>query len=248
MTQAKSIEVQTQLQWLKSTFQCPISTPTQPLLAEFGLRPMRYWLQQRMLEYWMHVQALPHSRLPKQVAQAVWHQSGAGRYPRTWAQAVADTFREVGLNEGTMVQMNKKEFKKAVRNAVKTHGQAVFDAECLTQSSASGARNLYASHVNSVVQYSQAQHYLNVGACTKGKLLLLQLRTGSLPVRGNVHVLLQHGAPTACPACQHDDETTKHFLVECATTQSARANMLNKLQQTDPDLAQRLPLDDTDAL
>ena len=147
-----------------------------------------------------------------------------------------------------MVQMNKKEFKKAVRNAVKTHGQAIFDAKCLTQSSASGVRKLYASHVNSVVQYSQAQHYLNVGACTKGKLLLLQLRMGSLPVRGNVHVLLQHGAPTTCPACQHDDETTKHFLVECATTQSARANMLNKLQQTDPDLAQRLFLEDTDAL
>ena len=234
-TQANIINSQTQMAWLKAAFKCPVSAATYPLLAEFGLRPMISWLELRMLEYWRVLEHMPASRLPKKVAQAHWPQVGRGRHPRMWTRVVEDVVQGLGLIREELRVLSKGKYKSAIVGAVDARDQGVFETQCGGPVNANSVRAVYARNMNDKLQYGVVQPYLCKGKCTEGKLLLLQMRVGCLPVLANLRrsPATSPGEAPVCPACGASPESSEHFLCECPSMQVHRSRLLSVLQQVD---------------
>jgi hypothetical protein len=82
------------------------------------------------------------------------------------------------------------------------------------------------------VQFDQAKLYLcGAGACNKGLELILQLRTGSLPLASLTGKFGRsrrddptEAAPYCCPACSSGTESVAHFLLDCPAYESRRGS------------------------
>jgi hypothetical protein len=71
------------------------------LLAEWGVKPLHMWLQQRAMEYYFRVQRMPASRLPKQVLSAEWKRPGSSTVLLTgWQKYVNCLLTKYGVNMG----------------------------------------------------------------------------------------------------------------------------------------------------
>ena len=89
--------------------------------------------------------------------------------------------------------------------------------------------------MNDKLQYGVVQPYLCKGKCTEGKLLLLQMRVGCLPVLASLRrsPATSPGEAPVCPACGASPESSEHFLCECPSMQVHRSRLLSVLQQVD---------------
>ena len=233
-TQARQLNTRTLLAWLKRTFRCPMSTPSEPLVAELGMRPMDAWLRQRMIEYRRLLQHMNPDRLPKQVLAAHWPQRGAGRHPATWAKRAEEALAALNLSADELTGVSLPQLKSKVVKA--TEGLV------LRSLGATRAGREYREHLCPKVQFrSPASTLAASSGVGMGPILLMQLRTGSLPVRESLALRSREGVSLCCPACGAARETPAHFLTECPSTQPQRDSLLAALSTSNEDFSTKRP-------
>jgi ribonuclease HI len=71
---------------------------------------------------------------------------------------------------------------------------------------------------------SKGYKRLTAGLSRKQSSILIQLRTGHIPLNHYLHRISKTASST-CPSCQQDEETVQHYLFECTTWKHERWHM-----------------------
>jgi hypothetical protein len=95
----------------------------------------------------------------------------------------------------------------------------------------SNTRNLYVTEgCDASTQLHHPKHFLKLASNLPRRhtSILMQLRTGHLPLNHHVHQIGKLGAPT-CTSCGEDDETLVHFLLRCPAHENHRHVLAQRL-------------------
>jgi hypothetical protein len=227
---------------LKSCFHCPATICHSTLLLELGLRPMSLWGDKRLLEFWHRVRTMPESRLVKQVvlgAGTGTQAAGRRRGPRqhTWLDHVGEALQEWGIDPSRTERMNYPKFKRLLHKTLPVVWARRLEAERASRPTLDAYMSRFATQP---VQFTSPKAYLcGAGACNRGKELVLQLRTNSLPLASLTGKFgrSRRDDPTdtsrsMCPVCSSAVESVAHFLLDCPAYSQVRADVMQKLQDT----------------
>ena len=225
---------------LKTSFHCPATICHSALLLELGLRPMSLWCDKRLLEFWHRVRNMEDSRIVKQVvlgASGVQQQARArgGARQRTWLDHVAEALHEWGIDMERAASMNYSRFKHLLHKTLPRVWERRLAAERATKPTLDAYMSRFAA---GRVSFECAMPYLRgAGACNRGLELVLQLRTGSLPLacltgkfgrsRRDDPSDTSHNC---CPVCSSGEESACHFLLECPKYDLLRREMWRRLE------------------
>jgi hypothetical protein len=231
-----------QMQVIKSAFHCAATTSHAVLMQELGMRSMSAWADKRMIEMWHRVVNMEDKRLVKQVVFMPVRRIGRGRPQETWIVRVEKLLAEWGINVDDAKAMKKTELKTLLdKKGVELQGEK-WDAE---KNRSSVLRN-YTEFLggNKNVQFKAPKKYLCGGACNRGRELLLQLRTQSLPLRAltgkfGSRDFDDNADRFQCPVCRNGGESIKHFLLECTGNRGLRDEMCAALEREEAVAMQR---------
>jgi hypothetical protein len=231
---------------LKSAFHCPPTTCHSVLLQELAVRPMSIWFDKRMLELWHRVINMSDDRLVKQVVigagPLVGRGGRRGARQTTWLDRVKEALDEWGIEAQQAAALSKGQFKQLLHERLHQVVRERLEAEA---GSSVVLREYMGRRGCGDVQFKQPKAYLDRGACNRGKELILQLRTGSLPLasltgkfgrhqrsrRGEVEDDVHY----CCPACSKAVESTGHFLLECEAYDGPRQDLFSRLAAAAPE-------------
>jgi len=220
---------------LKTSFHCPATICHSALLQELGLRPMSLWCDKRLLEFWHRVRNMKDTRIVKQV---VFGTDGAGLDgPRrggarqlNWLDHVAAAMQEWGIDAARAERLNYTRFKRLLHNTL----PRVWAARLAAERAQKPALDAYMSRFGAEpVQFKSAKSYLcGADACNRGKELVLQLRTGSLPLASLTGKFgrsrrddPENSTHFCCPVCSSAVESVSHFLLDCPKYDSLRGDV-----------------------
>ena len=227
---------------LKSALHLPATTCHSALLVEMGMRPMSMWFDQRVLEMWHRLHAMPATRIVKQVvfgpgAGGLPSGGRAGNRQRTWLDHAAKIIQSWQIDTTEALRMSKMQFKRLLRDQslgvwerrleAERRDRSVLDA-CLTRGGPG------------MVQLKAPMDYLRGGAaCNRGLELILQARIGSLPLASHTGKFGRSRrdcpddpAHFCCRACAGAAESLDHFLLDCPAYAADREEFLRQLQGT----------------
>jgi hypothetical protein len=231
---------------LKSAFHTPATISHSALLQELGIRPMSLCFDKRLLEEWHRIATMPDERLVKRVVfgagvGAVQGAGRAGARQRTWRDRVGEAMQEWGVDANRAMQLNYSQLKRLLHKLSYKVAQNRLQVE---EADKPALRRYRQEVAAGPLQFKEPQAYLcGHAACTRGKELLLQLRTGALPLasltgkfgrrrRGDE---IEEQNRTACPSCGAPCETAEHLLLECPEYEPARVEFWQCLHQKMPD-------------
>ena len=227
-----------QMQLIKSAFHCPAYTCHTTLLQEVGMRPMSMWLDKRLLEMWHRVCNMDEDRVVKQVLFGSFGQPTrrCGRRPSTWLDLVDKTLSSWDIDKQGVLGLNRHQFKQLLNKQVYKVLEKRQDSE-EAESAAVAAYNTW----NGPWTLKKPKAYLCGGPCDKGKELILQLRTQSLPLASLTGKFGRRRRDNPddpshfiCPVCTAAHESQGHFLLECQAYQEFREDMFEKLESLVP--------------
>jgi len=225
---------------LKAALHCPATVSHSALLLEMGMRPMSMWFDKRVLEMWFRLKQMPTTRIAKQVVLG----PGAGALPsggrtgsrqRTWLDHAAEILHDWGVDASKAGGMSYPQFKRLLSK----QSPGVWERRLEAERRERRGLAAYMSRLPAgQVQLKAPQPYLRGGgACNRGKELVLQLRTGSLPLASLTGKFgrKRRDCPDdpshfCCPACSGAEETTTHFLLECPSYAVERAALWRRLE------------------
>ena len=227
-----------QMEMIKSAFHCPPYTCHRALLQELGMRPMSAWFDKRLLEMWHRVQKMADGRLVKQImnapALALRRRPGAGgRLMETWQDRVQKVLADWNIDPQTALNMKYESFKKKLERQTFVVQQTLYEKEMAS----STVLRTYASYYGSRVQLKKPASYLCGSKCDRGRELVLQLRTQSLPLASLTGKFGRRSRDNAadavqfrCPVCTSAPESIPHFLLECPSYDALRRELVQQLQ------------------
>jgi hypothetical protein len=82
-------------------------------------------------------------------------------------------------------------------------------------------------------------HKTTAGLTRAQTSLLVQLRTGHIPLNKHLHRIKRSPTPL-CPACKRADETVHHFLFDCRAHEHARSRLRHSLGRKSKSLSDLL--------
>lgn len=226
---------------LKAALHCPATTCHSALLLEMGMRPMSMWFDKRVLEMWSRLKQMPDARIVKQVvlgpgAGALPSGGRTGNRQRTWLDHAAEVLHDWGVDVTKASRMSYPQFKRFLNK----QSPGVWERRLEAERRGRPGLDAYLSRLAAgQVQLKAPRPYLRGGgACNRGKELILQIRTGSLPLASLTGKFgrKRRDSPNApahfcCPVCSGAEETTAHFLLECPTYASERAVLWRRLEE-----------------
>lgn len=225
---------------LKTSFHCPATICHSTMLLELGLRPMSLWCDKRLLEFWHRVRNMADTRIVKQVvfgargAEAGGARRGGARQ-RTWLDHVAEAMEEWGIDPAQAERLNYSRFKRLLHRTL----PQVMERRLATERAQKPALDAYMSrYAAGPVHFDSAKPYLTgAGACNRGKELIFQLRTGSLPLASHTGKFgrSRRDDPNdishyCCPVCSAGTESISHFMLECPAYASTRGDFWRRLE------------------
>lgn len=177
------------------------------------------------------------------VKQVVFGTDGAGLDgPRrggarqlNWLDHVAAAMQEWGIDAARAERLNYTRFKRLLHNTL----PRVWAARLAAERAQKPALDAYMSRFGAEpVQFKSAKSYLcGADACNRGKELVLQLRTGSLPLASLTGKFGRSRRddpdnPThfCCPVCSSAVESVSHFLLDCPKYDSLRGDVWRRLE------------------
>jgi hypothetical protein len=225
---------------LKTSFHCPATICHSTMLLELGLRPMSLWCDKRLLEFWHRVRNMADTRIVKQVVFGACRAGGdgarrGGPRRRTWLDHVADAMEEWGIDATRAERLNYSRFKRLLCKTL----PCVLECRLVKERAQKPALDAYMSRFgDGPVAFDHAKAYLTgVGACNRGKELVLQLRTGSLPLASHTGKFSRsrRNDPSdtshyCCPVCSTGIESVSHFLLDCPKYESVRGELWRRLE------------------
>jgi hypothetical protein len=231
-----------QMQVIKSAFHCAATTSHAVLMQELGMRSMSAWADKRMIEMWHRVVNMEDKRLVKQVVFMPVRRIGRGRPQETWIGRVEKLLAEWGINVDDAKAMKKDDLKKMLDDK----GVELQEERWESEKDRSSVLRNYAEFLggNKEVQFKAPKKYLCGGACDRGRELLLQLRTQSLPLRALTGKFASRNYDEdaerfQCPVCRCGVESMRHFLLECSGNSALRDEMNTALEREEGVAMQR---------
>lgn len=210
-------------------------------MQELGIRPMSTWFDKRMMEMWHRIFNMDDNRIVKQVifgpnANAVRH---PGRRKATWLDKVRGVFQEWEIVEAAAQHLSYYQFKKLLTKQLPKVVEKRLAAE---EASSSVLRTYNMYFKEDELQFKKPQPFLCGGPCTRGKELIIQLRTQALPLASLTGKFgrARRDNPddpnhVVCPICSSGTESIAHFLLECDAYDTLRQELFDNLINTVPD-------------
>lgn len=199
---------------------------------------MSIWFDMRLLELWHRVTHMQDSRLAKKIVLAAPGGRSAGGRQMLWMDKVKAALERWEIDEARAASLNYSQFKHSLKKKMPEIVKKLFLA---AETSSPAVREYHSKFSGPSVTFKRARPYLSQGPCDKGKELVLQLRTGSLPLasltgkfgrsrRENPHDPLHF----QCPVCATAEESQSHFLLDCPAYAERREGLLSALEAEAP--------------
>ena len=202
------------------------------------MRPMSAWFDKRLLEMWHRIQKMADGRLVKQILYApaltLQRRPGAGgRLIETWQDRVQKILAEWNIDPQAALNMTYESFKKKLERQTFVVQQTLYEKEMAS----STVLRTYAAYYGDRVQIKRPASYLCGSKCDRGRELVLQLRTQSLPLASLTGKFgrrsrdnLADGVHFCCPVCTSAPESIPHVLLECPSYAALRCELMQHLQ------------------
>lgn len=186
-----------QLRYAKAALGLEQRTASAFVRGELGIRTLAARRDELTLR--MFGELLCHSkddRLSARVIRARWLDAREGRAPRSWCAAVQPILERYGLEstwEAGIGGVSMDAWRKRVHEAVSKKEEEDWRAEVLQHTSLS---------VYSTLKHRPfTEPYLSLNSSREGRLLLLQARSGTLPLAARLSAIAQSPPHAACRVC-----------------------------------------------
>ena len=186
-------------------------TPKESLYLETGLVPIRFIIKQRRLNYLHHLLTRDSEELINKVYNAQKRKMGKN----DWAETVNGDLKEVKLDENSIMNLKKYQFKKIVKKKI---NEAAFHYLSNIQSTHSKVKD---------ISYSKLEiqtYFLESKFSTKEKQLLFKLRTRMTNVKANFK---SQYLDLTCDLCEKDFDQSDFHLLECERILNECAELSN---------------------
>ena len=229
------------MQLCKSAFHCPPSTSHLALVQELGIRPMSTWFDKRMLEFWHRIYSMDDSRIVKQVIFGTELENvrrRPGRRKETWLDKVRKVMDVWEIDEARAQQLDYNQFKRLLTKQL----PKVVEKRLRAEEVDSPVLRTYNTHFKAdELQFKKPKKFLCGGPCSRGKELVIQLRTQALPLASLTGKFGRRRrdnpddpAHFICPVCSGGTESISHFLLECEGYQALRQSLYDDLAVAAP--------------
>ena len=230
---SRQIELLDKLQTdiVKCAMRCDHENPSSlAVLAEWGLKPMHMWLEERAIEYFFKVLRMPNHRMPKLALGASWSVTGDAGCLQ-WQERVMGLLQKYGIVHQVAMADGYK-CKRHVKQRMAAH----FGDEMIVNTVSTSTLEHYLTYVqpslSSGVSFSAPRPFLS-GHCrypSFGMELLMRVRLQCLAVHARTEKYTRRsnmpGHDTTCPACGRGVESLDHLMFACPASQSARTEMI----------------------
>jgi len=223
---------------VKCAMRCEHENPsTIGVLAEWGLKPLSMWLEQRAMEYLFRVLEMPDHRLPKLVLAADWAIDSC----LPWQGRVLDLLARYGIDN--CVASGGRE---ACKQHVKQRMAARWGEDVVVNALSSSTLQNYLSYVHPThlagrMSFAGPRPFLS-GHCrypSYGVELMMRVRLQCLAVHartaryGGQRRCNNASEAVSCPACgsvSDGGETLHHLVFDCPAYAMSRTEMFNSIR------------------
>ena len=237
LNKAQAISVESKVQMYAVTKMLHVSPKAchDVLRAELGIRPLQSWWDERKMEWWHKLEAMPEHRLCKLVYKACCSggEDGMGKQAE-WQKKVDGLLASINIEkEGVECCASQfSRFKRQVKEGILSRDKG------RVETAASGKSTLkrYLERYSFGIQYSRPQPFLHGESLRKGRELLLQMRAGCLPVRAFTCKFGRQEGAKECPSCHLEQgvggevESLMHFMLSCDAYAELRQVMWQSLR------------------
>jgi hypothetical protein len=232
------------MQLCKSAFHCPPFTSHSALMQELGIRPMSTWFDKRMLEMWHRICKMDDTRIVKQVmfgsvGSGAEAERRPGRRKATWMDKVHSVMQTWEIDEAAAENLTYHQFKNLLSKKLPHVVEKRLRAE---EVDSPVLRNYRTYFGDDQLQFKKPQRFLCGGPCSRGKELVIQLRTQSLPLASLTGKFGRRRkdnpddpAHFTCPVCSNASETVPHFMLECEGYHGFRQTLFTDLDNAAPE-------------